>query len=71
VRIATGSGSVSRWHADRGFGFIDLDGGGGCYFNSKCLALSGLDDDVAVGDRFAVEIADGERGPMAVQLRRI
>jgi CspA family cold shock protein len=71
VPIATGSGSVSRWREDRGFGFLDLDGGGGCYFNSNCLALSGLDDDVAIGDRFEVDIADGERGPMAVHLRRI
>jgi CspA family cold shock protein len=66
---ATGSCRVAKWNDECGFGFVDFDGGGGCYFNSKCLQRSGIDDAVSVGDRFEVDIADGERGPMAVKIR--
>jgi cold shock protein len=55
---------------DRGFGFITRDGGEkDLFFHSK--ELQGVSfDDLKVGDMLQFEVAEGEKGPNAVNVSR-
>jgi cold shock protein len=55
---------------DRGFGFIAREGGErDLFFHSK--ELNGVAfDDLKVGDALSFEIAEGEKGPSAVNVTR-
>jgi CspA family cold shock protein len=56
---------------DRGFGFITRDGGDkDIFFHSK--ELQGVQyNDLKEGDRVQFEVADGPKGPNAVNVTRI
>ena len=55
---------------DRGFGFIAQEGGAkDLFFHSK--ELKGvMFDDLKVGDTLQFEIAEGEKGPSAINVSR-
>lgn len=55
---------------DRGFGFIGRDGGEkDLFFHSKDLAGVTFDE-LKVGDTLSFELADGPKGPSAVNVSR-
>jgi cold shock protein len=64
-------GTVKWYNATKGFGFIAADGGGKDIFvHASALKRSGIMD-LAEGDRVAVDVTEGQRGPEAVSLRSI
>ena len=64
-------GTVKSYNSTKGFGFIVRDGGGKDVFvHASSLHRSGLAD-LAEGQRVAVDVADGQKGPEAVGLRLI
>ena|ERR1700731_2243445 len=64
-------GTVKSYNSTKGFGFIVRDGGGKDVFvHASSLQRSGLAD-LAEGQRVAVDVADGQKGPEAVGLRLI
>jgi len=64
-------GTVKWYNATKGFGFIGPDPGGKDIFvHASALEHSGITD-LAEGQRVAVDVADGQKGPEAVSLRLI
>ncbi len=64
-------GTVKWYNANKGFGFIAQDRGGKDIFvHASTLERSGIMD-LAEGQRVAVDVADGQKGPEAVGLRLI
>jgi CspA family cold shock protein len=64
-------GTVKWYNGNKGFGFIALDRGGKDIFvHASALERSGVTG-LAEGQRVAVDVADGQKGPEAVSLRLI
>ena len=65
------TGTVKWFNVDKGFGFIARDGGGKDVFvHISALAPSGLTA-LNEGERVTFNVAEGRRGPEAVQVRLI
>ena len=64
-------GTVKWYNADKGFGFISPDQGGKDIFvHASALNRAGITA-LAEGQRVAVDVVDGRKGPEAVNLRLI
>ena len=64
-------GTVKWYNASKGFGFIGPDQGGKDIFvHASALDRSGIIG-LAEGQRVAVDVADGQKGPEAVSIRLI
>ena len=64
-------GAVKWYNATKGFGFITADRGGKDIFvHASALERAGIIG-LAEGQRVAVDVADGQKGPEAVGLRLI
>ena len=61
------TGTVKFYAADKGFGFIVRDGGGKDVFvGASALTRAGISD-LAEGQRVAVDMVEGSKGPEAVR----
>jgi cold shock protein len=58
------AGKLKMWNADRGFGFIAVDGGGpDMFLHINDLKSAGIDPDkIRVGDRLTFETASTRDG---------
>jgi CspA family cold shock protein len=64
-------GTVTWYNPDKGFGFIVRDGGGKDIFvHASALTRGGLAD-LAEGQRVAVDMIEGGKGPEAVNIRLV
>jgi cold shock protein len=65
------TGRVKWFNVDKGFGFIARDGGGkDAFVHISALAPSGLTA-LNEGERVTFDVAEGRKGPEAVQVRLI
>jgi CspA family cold shock protein len=62
---------VKWYNFDKGFGFIGPDQGGQDVFvHASALERSGIMG-LAEGQRVAIDVADGQKGPEAVRVRLV
>jgi CspA family cold shock protein len=63
------SGAVKWFNAEKGFGFIAVEGGGKDVFvHASTLQRAGLST-LAEGQRVTIDVAEGRKGPEAVGIR--
>jgi cold shock protein len=67
MRVATGT--VKWFNADKGFGFIEQDGGGADVFvHYSAIASQGYRE-LRDGQKVEFEITQGQKGPQAANVR--
>ena len=64
-------GTVKRFNADKGFGFIAQDGGGDDVFVHFSAIQSGGYRSLEENQRVEFEVTQGQKGPQAEQVRVI
>ncbi|MBX9243480.1 cold shock domain-containing protein [Actinotalea ferrariae] len=67
--VRGGEGTVARYDADRGFGFIAPDAGGADLFVHVSVVRGG--EPLEEGDRVRYKVRQGDRGPQADHVERI
>ena len=60
-------GTVKFFNGEKGYGFIVDDENGSEIF----VHVSGIEDEITKGDVVSFEIAEGKKGPNAVDVRKI
>jgi CspA family cold shock protein len=69
MRVATGT--VKWFNADKGFGFIEQDGGGADVFvHYSAIASQGYRE-LRDGQKVEFEITQGQKGPQAANVRAV
>jgi len=65
------SEGIVKWFNDsKGFGFIQQEGGKDLFVHHSEIQGEGFKS-LAEGDRVSFEVADGKKGPAAVNVRRL
>ena len=65
------TGTVKWFNADKGFGFIQQDGGGDDVFvHHSAIAISGYRE-LSEGQKVEFEVTQGQKGPQAQNVRPI
>ena len=68
-REMEGEGSVKWYNAEKGFGFVGIDGGGKDVFvHASVVASSGLTS-LSEGEKLTVKYVAGNKGPQATSIR--
>lgn len=63
-------GRVKWFDENKGYGFIEADGGRDLFVHHKCIEGTGFKN-LNEGDRVAFDEEQGAKGPMAVNVRRL
>jgi CspA family cold shock protein len=62
-------GKVKWFSKEKGYGFIEKDGGGDIFVHYTGIAGTGYRN-LEEGERVSFEIVEGQRGPQAVNVKR-
>ena len=62
-------GTVKWFNTEKGFGFIEQDGGGPDVFAHYSAIAPDGDRDLTEGQRVEFEVEQGQKGPQAVNIR--
>ena len=63
-------GTVKWFNAEKGYGFIAIDGGEDVFVHYSAIDMEGYKS-LEEGDRVEFEVSQGQRGPLADGVRKI
>jgi CspA family cold shock protein len=63
-------GTVKWFNDQKGFGFIEQDGGADIFVHHSAIDMSGFKS-LAEGDRVSFNVGQGKKGPAAENVRKI
>ena len=64
------SGTVKWFNDKKGFGFIESDDGGDVFVHHTSIQESGFKS-LSEGERLSFDVEQGDKGPKAVNVRKI
>lgn len=64
------TGKVKWFNADKGFGFIEREGGDDVFVHFSAISMDGFKT-LAEGDAVEFEVVDGAKGPQAANVKKI
>ena len=64
------NGKVKWFNADKGFGFIEREGGNDVFVHFSAISMDGFKT-LAEGDAVEFEVVDGAKGPQAANVKKI
>lgn len=62
-------GKVKWFNAEKGFGFIEIDGGNDVFVHFSAITMDGYKT-LAEGEEVEFEVVDGAKGPQAANVSR-
>jgi cold shock protein len=65
------TGTVKWFNSEKGFGFIEPDGGGADVFVHYSAITGGGYRELGEGDKVEFEVTQGQKGPQADNVRRL
>ena len=63
-------GKVKWFNAEKGFGFIEIDGGNDVFVHFTAITMDGYKS-LAEGEEVQFEVVDGAKGPQASNVSRV
>ena len=64
------TGKVKWFNADKGFGFIEREGGNDVFVHFSAISMDGFKT-LSEGDAVEFEVVDGAKGPQAANVKKI
>ncbi|WP_252223576.1 MULTISPECIES: cold shock domain-containing protein [unclassified Clostridium] len=69
--MASRTGIVKWFNAEKGYGFISYDEGDDVFAHHSQIKENGPEKDLHEGESVTFDIQDGEKGPMATNIQKL
>ncbi len=63
-------GTVKWFSNEKGYGFIEQDGGGDIFVHHSAIDMPGFKT-LSEGDRVSFEVGQGQKGPAAMKVKKL
>ncbi|WP_315076639.1 cold shock domain-containing protein [uncultured Clostridium sp.] len=69
--MASRTGIVKWFNAEKGYGFISCDEGDDVFAHHSQIKENGPEKDLHEGESVTFDVQDGEKGPMATNIQKL